>query len=45
LFLFALSLAKYFSITSIPTHSVPKTMSGLYELQDAVKGRTSWQQG
>ena len=43
LFLFALSSAKYFSITSIPTHSVPETMSGLYELQDAVKGRTSWQ--
>ena len=28
---------KNFSVTSIPTHSVPETMSGLYELQDAVK--------
>jgi len=45
LFLFPLSSAKYFSVTSIPTHSELETMSGLYELQDAVKGRTSWQQG
>ena len=42
LFLFALSSAKYLSVT---THSVPETMSGLYELQYVVKGRTSRQQG
>jgi len=40
-----LSSAEHFSVISIPTRSVLETMSGLYELQDAVKGRTSWQQG
>ena len=28
---------KNFSVTSIPTHSVSETMSGLYELRDAVE--------
>jgi len=41
LFLFPLSSAKYISGTSIPIHSELETMSGLYELQDAVKGRTT----
>ena len=45
LFLFPLSSAKYLSITFISIHLELETMSSLYELQDAVKGRTSWQQG